>query len=358
MSLTFYPRWRSTLAVARRSGMTGPTALALSTLPGRLAWVAYLRRRVPAQALRVRRASAGEPAVTFAAPGGPYRGAVAVVAGPGELEPLAELVASIRAYEGEDIKIVVADDATGEYPDALVRERLRGVDFVRARIPGGNASCSFRTQQLAFLHIIAHYDVPVVLKLDPDALVIDAGSFDQAHAAFTADPSLGILGTTDRDATGAPTDYRFTSWIFHPELRWSGRMRRLLSLARARVGRLSWAQGGAYFLAGAALRAAQRERLLPFRQPAWSLLTEDAVTALVIQAAGFSVGSFGAPGQTIASATTALPIEPEEAVSGGFKVVHSVRGTPSGLDERAVRAFFAARRPVSPRSTPPAADVT
>jgi hypothetical protein len=273
-----------------------------------------------------------------------FRGAVLVVAGPDEHEALAELIESIRHYEGADIKIVVADDATGQYPDELVRRCFAGVDFVRARVPGGNASCSFRTQQLGFLHLLDHYDVPVILKLDPDSLVIGSGAFELAGARFEADLRLGVLGTTDRNASGATTDYRFSVWMAHTEFRWSRRWRRLARRARARVTPLRFAQGGAYFVAHRALEAARKQGVLPFRQPGWSLLTEDLTTDMVIQAAGFRVGSFGAPGDPVASDTTTLPIEPHEALANGVKVVHSVRGTPSGASEVEIRRFFAAAR--------------
>jgi hypothetical protein len=346
--VTFYPRWRSTVSLARSCGITGSAGVLLSTLPGRLAWVAYLRRRVPGRALRVRLLSRREPLRTISGPHGrgrpEVRGAAVVVAGPCEQASLTELIESIRHHEGDDIKIVVADDATGEYPDALVRLRFPGVDFVRARIPGGNASCSFRTQQLAFLHLLEHYDTPVILKVDPDALMIGRDAFASARARFEKDPALGVLGTTHRDASGAETDYRFSTWMLHPELRWSRRLRSLLAAAQRGVGTVDFAQGGAYFISTAALRSARDRGLLPFAQPAWSLLTEDVITDLVIQAAGFRVGSFGAPGEPIASNTRALPLEPQQAAERGFKIVHSVRASPAGLSEQAVRAFFRERR--------------
>jgi hypothetical protein len=223
---------------------------------------------------------------------------------------------------------------------------------VRARIPGGNASCSFRTQQLGLLHLIDHYDVPAILKLDPDSLVIGAGAFELASARFAADPQLGVLGTTDRDASGAATDYRFSMWMAHTELRWSRRWRRLARRARKHASPLSFAQGGAYFMAPRAVSAAREQGVLPFRQPAWSLLTEDLTTDLVMQAAGFRVASFGAPGDPIASDTRALPLEPVEALEGGFKVVHSVRSTPAGMPESEVRAFFEAARARARESAP------
>jgi hypothetical protein len=362
VSVKFYPRSASTIALARRSGMGGPAGVVLSTMPGRLAWAGYLRRRVPAQTARLHLSAWRErrPAAwTTISPTSEraFRGAALVVVGPGERNQLLELIESIRHYEGSAIKVVVADDATGEYPDSLVASLFPEVDFVRARVPGGNASCSFRTQQLGFLHLLAHYDVPAILKVDPDSLVIGSGAFELARARFDADPTLGELGTTEVDASGARTDYGFSSWVAHEELRWSARWRRLYRLASMRVGELQFAQGGAYFLAPRALAAARTQRLLPFRQPSWSLLTEDFTTGLVVQAAGFRVGSFGAPGDAIASNTRILPLEPAAALEQGVKVIHSVRGTPSGRTETEVREFFRCQRAESAAGPPrPAPD--
>ncbi len=273
----------------------------------------------------------------MAASGRSFRGAVVAVAGPGEHHQLAELIDSVRCYEGDDIKVVVADDATGEYPEDLVKRSFPSADFVRARVPGGHASCSFRTEQLAFLHLLEHYDAPVVLKLDPDALLIAPGAFSLARARFDEEPSLGVLGRTD-------TDYSFSRWVAHTEVRWSSRLRRLACSARQRRRHLVFAQGGAYFIARRALEAARSQRLIPFRQPGWSLLTEDVMMELIIQAAGFGVGQFGLPIGPIASEPGALPFEPADALALGAKVVHSVRSTPGGASEEEVRSFFRAAR--------------
>jgi hypothetical protein len=80
---------------------------------------------------------------------------------------------------------------------------------------------------------------------------------------------------------------------------------------------------------------------------------DDVLIGLIVQAAGYRVGSFGAPGEPVASGFGWIPIEPEAAVAGGFKVVHSVRSSPSGRSEQEIRAFFRGRRE-EPRSSAPA----
>jgi hypothetical protein len=340
----FHQPLEPTVSVAVRSGVGGPRGLILSTLPARIVWAAYLRRRVPGRlaAARLRRPErVGRSSETVVSgERRSWRGGVLVAVAPGERAGLDELIDSVRRHEGDDIKIVVADDLTGEYPDRLVALDYPGIDFVRPSIPSGSSYCAFRTLRAGYLHFARTYRLDAILKVDPDSLLIGAGAFDEAIARFAADPGLGLLGTTERNAAGGVTDYRWAGWMAHPELRWSRRFRRLVAVARHGVGELEFAQAGAYFVSGAAVRAALEGGVLTYRQPQWSLQVDDVIMGLIVQAAGFRVASFGAPGDPIASDNLSLPLEPAELVERGFKVIHSVRSSPSGLPEDAIRSYF------------------
>lgn len=344
-----------TTLVARRNGLGGRKALIGSLLPVRLLWISLLRRRVPAQAVRNAIASLRDrrrpgTAVIQAGVGKRFRAAVLINVAPGEVDQLAETIESVRHYEGDEIKIVVVDDATGDYTRALISDRFPGVDFVQARVPAGSSFCVYHTQHLGFGHILGRYDVPMIMKIDPDSLMIDSGIFAQAAERFAADAELGQLGTTAVNAAGSDTDYRYSTWLAHTELRWSPRFRRLVASAKAAVNPLRFAQAGAYILRPEALRRAHAIGVLPYRQPWWSMQHDDVLIGLFVQAAGYRVGSFGAPGEPIASGFGWIPIEPEEAVAGGFKVVHSVRSSPSGRPEDEIRRYFAERRRTAVRA--------
>jgi hypothetical protein len=344
----FHRPTQTTISVARESGILGPRSVILSTLPARVAWAAYLRRRVPRRIVEARlRPAPSGGRTSHAVISGErtsFRGGVLVAVAPGERRGLDDLIESVRRYEGEDIKIVVADDLTGEYPDRLVQLDYPGIDFVRPAIPSGSSYCAFRTLQAGYLHFARTYEVGAILKVDPDSLLIGAGAFDRAIERFGSDASVGLLGTTEVDATGRPTDYRWAGWMAHPELRWSRRFRRLVDAARGGVWELEFAQAGAYFVSGAAVRAADERGFLAYRQPQWSLQVDDVIMDLVVQAAGFRVASFGAPGEPIASDNLCLPLEPAELLEAGFKVVHSVRSSPAGMSEEDIRAYFHAAR--------------
>lgn len=338
--------WRPSIAVARENAMGNGAGLLLSTLPGRLAWAAYLRRRVPGRVLGARLAelSTGHRTsrlvVSNRREG--YRAGLLVGVAPGERAALAELIASVRHYEGDDVKVVVADDLTGEYPDRLVAEEFSGVDFVRPTVAAGAGVCPFHTLQPALVHLVQHYRVPAVLKCDPDSLVIGAGAFDRAIERFGSEPDLGILGRTVFDPSD-PVDARWAAWMAHPEHRWSRSFRRLVRAATDAAPRLDFAQGGACFFSGPAVRRAIDSGWIPYRQPQWSLQGQDVLIGLIIQAAGFRVEPFGLD-SPIATDTDRLPAEPEELLERGAAIVHSVRSSPGGLDEGAIRAVFRAAR--------------
>lgn len=317
----------------------------LSTLPARLAWAAYLRRRVPARVLNARLAARNPgrrfSRVVVSNARSSYRACLLVGVAPGERTGLVDLIDSLRRCEGDDIKVVVADDLTGEYPDRVVQREFPGIDFVRPAIPAGTGLCPFHTLQPALIHVVQRYRPSAVLKCDPDTVVIGSGAFDRAIERFRAEPMLGMLGRTVFDAH--PVDPRWVIWMAHPELRWNRSFRRLVRAAATAVPRLDFAQGGAHFISSRAVASALERGLLPYRQPQWSLQGADVLTGLVIQAAGFTVETFG-PHSPIATDTDRLPLEPTDLLEQGAKVVHSVRASPSGMGEQAIRALFAAAR--------------
>jgi len=63
-----------------------------------------------------------------------------------------------------------------------------------------------------------------------------------------------------------------------------------------------------------------------------------------VHACGFCLGSFGAPGEPIASASKFLPLGKEEVARLGKLGIHSTRRGVGGEEERELRAYFRARR--------------
>jgi hypothetical protein len=122
--------------------------------------------------------------------------------------------------------------------------------------------------------------------------------------------------------------------------RWSPSVRRLVE--RARAGRFTGAKvhGGVYLASRRALDRAEAEGLLDWRPPWWSMLGEDACISLVIGAAGFGLGSFGAPDEPTASANGFLPLDKHEVLRQRKLAIHSVRRGLHGENENELRTFF------------------
>ena len=304
--------------------------LVKGTLAGKV--VAALRRRP----LRAARAAPGPAPASR----GRFRVVYVVLVGPGELESLSDLIESIEAWEGDAAKVLVVEDATPDvrWPD--VRARFPGVDVIRARRPTGGPPRLSPPIALAYRTALERYAFDVVCKLDTDALVTGAGLGDRAAERFAAEPRLGMLGTLDVRADGVPEDYTYDAWVLAHERRWSRTVRERLDRARAGAYDGRKVHGGVYVLSRRALEAMD----LDADPPWWSQIGEDLWFSLAVCAAGFQLGSWGAPGEPTASASKWLPVPLAEVRARGLLAVHSVRRGADGESEAHVRAALRAQR--------------
>lgn len=281
-----------------------------------------------------------------------YRAVFLVLAGPGEGQRVADLVSSIHHYEGADVKILIVDDATEDCRAGVLQARFPDVDVLRTSWPIGGIHRQFPQMARATRELLRRYDFRVLAKLDTDALVTGPGLTRGAEAVFASDPRIGLLGTTVTAADGSPRrQFQFDAWMIAHSRRWSRRVRRLFdSAAAGRQGPFVRVQGGVYLVSRAALDMAAERGLLRWRQPWWSRLPEDTILSAVVEAAGFSLGSWGGPREPIASGYKLLPLPLEDIVEQRRLAVHTVRRGFHGEPEVVVRVFFEARRrsPVSP----------
>jgi hypothetical protein len=268
-----------------------------------------------------------------------------VLSGPGELAAVGELAESVAAWEGTAAKLLVVEDATPDVRWPQVRARHPDVDVLRLRWPSGGPPSQSRAVNLGLRAALARYDFDVLCKLDTDALVTGAGLGAAAAQRFAADPGIGQLGTVGMRADGVPEDYSYDAWLLAHERRWSRTVRDRLARAQAGGYAGEKAHGGVYVLSRAALEAIAAAGDLRSNPPWWSLMPEDLWMSLAVYAAGFRLGSWGAPGEPIASASKWLPVPLAEIGSRGLLAVHSVRRGAGGESEAEVRAAMAAQRP-------------
>ena len=318
------------------------------TLGAKAVLALWRKRRVPARAVTSARLARGDlRSRTPLPPEDPrrrFRAVYVVPVGPGERDALEDTIASIRSFEGDAIKIVVADDGTPDSRRALVRRDHPDVSVVRAVWPTGGPPRQSHFLTGVYAWALERYAFDVLVKIDADALVTGAGLTERAAAAFAADPALGMLGTTGVRADGTAEDYSYDAWVLAHERRWSAAVRRFEDAARAGGYDGPKVHGGIYLVSRRALDAAWSQGWLAWRPPWWTLLNEDTVVSMIVSAAGFRLGSWGAPGEPTASGQGFLPIEKEDVVRLEKLAIHSVRRGRRGETEPDLREYFRAAR--------------
>jgi hypothetical protein len=323
-------------------GASRARLLVKGTLAGKAAAALRRRRRARLTAAAARRAARADGPAP--ASRGRFRIVYLVLCGPGELEPLSDLIESIRVWEGDAAKVLVVEDATSDVRWPAVRERHPMVDVVRATWPTGGPPRLSPPIARGFATALERFDFDVLCKLDTDALVTGPGLGERAAERFAADPRLGMLGTLGMRADGVPEDYSYDAWVLAHERRWSRTV--CDRLARARAGTYDGRKvhGGVYVLGRRALEAVAAAGDLDRDPPWWSQIGEDLWFSLAVCAAGFELGSWGAPGEPTASASKWLPVPIASVRERGLLAVHSVRRGADGESEETVRAALRAQR--------------
>jgi hypothetical protein len=327
-------------------GVDRTRLLVKGTLAGKAAAALRRQRRAPLVALRSWRAARrdGPPPATERH----VRVVYLILCGPGELEPLSDTLESIGAYEGDAAQALVVEDATPDVRWPHVRARHpTGVDVVRMPWPTAGPPRQSSALNLGLRTALARYRFDVLCKLDTDAVVTGAGLGDAAAQRFAEDPGLGMLGTVDMRADGVPEDHSYDAWLLWHERRWSRTVRDRVARARAGTYDGRKAHGGVYVVSRAALEAVAAAGDLHRTPPWWTQIPEDTWMSLALCAAGFRIGSWGAPGEPTASASNWLPVPLDEIAARRLLAVHSVRRGAGGEPEAEVRAALRAQRPSS-----------
>jgi hypothetical protein len=325
-------------------GVSRGRLLVKSTLAGRVAAALARHRRVPlnaAAAWRLARRDGPAPVPTERRR---YRAVYVVPCGPGELEAVADTVASVRAWEGDDAKVIVVEDATTDVRWPLILARRPEVDVVRAPWPTGGPPRLSPVISRGFAAALDRYDCQVVIKLDTDALVTGPGLGERAAALFAADPRAGLIGSIGTRSDGMPEDYSYDAWVLEHERLWSRRVRDLVARAHAAAYDGRKIHGGVYAVSRAALEAVRAAGDLDRNPPWWTQIGEDLWLALAVCAAGFEQRSWGAPGEPMAVASKHLPVPVAEVPTRGLLAVHSVRRGADGESEAHIRAALRAQR--------------
>jgi hypothetical protein len=320
-------------------GASRARLLVKGTLAGKVAAALRRQRRAPLVAWRSRRLAREDGPAPVSS--GRFRIVYVVLSGPGERAALGDLIDSVRVWD-DDAKVLVVEDAT---PDVRWPQLPADVDVIRARWPTGGPPRLSPPLARGFAAALERFEFDVLCKLDTDALVTGPRLGATAAAAFAHDPGLGMLGTFGMRADGVPEDYTYDAWVLAHERRWSRTVRDRLARARAGTYDGRKVHDGVYVVARRALEAVAANGDLDRNPPWWSQIGEDLWLSLAVCAAGFRLGSWGAPGEPTASASKWLPVPVGEVGARGLLAVHSVRRGADGESEAEVRAALAAQRP-------------
>lgn len=297
--------------------------------------------------------------------------AVLMAVGPGdqEVRRADDVINSVLHHEPSVEVVLLVDDAPGER--SLMAELGSGRPIAVIENPrGGRGEGLWGGLAAGMLagYGWLHREVgpEVVLKLDTDALVI--APFADRLAEILSDPTVGMAGTFSMHCDGRP----------RPLDRWDFRVRRRrfvvrpfrdanLATGRLRLRHSLWGDsatlrrriaaarrhgyqygehclGGAYAVPGRFLDR-MGERGWYDDWSAWISfdIGEDVCIGVYVHAVGLRLADANGPGQPFGVEYQTLPGPPSELLEAGYSVVHSVKDQ-AGLEESAIRAFFAARR--------------
>jgi hypothetical protein len=193
------------------------------TLAGNAASALWRSRRAPLRAVRSALAARRDRDRRDDTPAAPprFRAAYVVLAGPGDRDGLFDLLDSIQAFEEDDVKVVVVDDASVDCRERVVRARFPAVDVVRRVWPSSGPPANYPPLAAGIRHALANYEFDCLVKLDTDALVTGSAPSRAALELFGSNPRIGMAGTLGLRADGVPEAYDYDVWTLRHTERWS-----------------------------------------------------------------------------------------------------------------------------------------
>jgi hypothetical protein len=268
------------------------------------------------------------------------------------MDYLLDTIESVRFWTGPRRAIVVIDDSGNRSFSELGRQdpalAVVATDRVMGKFWGMHASLS-----LAYRYALEHYQFPVLLRLDDDALVIGPRPELDAARFFAAHRDAAFASAHDFDSDGTPQAREYPRQVLLGEMRWRSfwraprrarRYRRLVAQAAAHGYQLGeFCFGGACFASYAALSRLRDADMLPVHDLAGTRLEEDHIFALLAMSLGLGLGDFAGDGDPMGVSWLTLPMSPQDLLDRGRKVIHSVRGW-ADMNQDMIRTFFRAHR--------------
>lgn len=277
---------------------------------------------------------------------------IVVVVPVGPSTDAVDTIESILFYM-DSAHILAIDDSKKEsarrYLDSVDPERLTVLDSKsKGGFTGGLWTSMARTYKYAF----EHFEFKVLLKMDTDALIIAAGSEDEATKAFEQNPTIGMLGSYKVDCNGDPRDFKPAVDGVMKEYSPRG----LVDMKRYMLVR-KWVKlaeqhgyhigdhilGGACFISHACIKAMAEGGFLDTTALVSSAMPEDFIWSLLTVTCGYELGDFATGDLPMGVRWRGLPDSPENLLKRNKKIIHSIRFWKD-MNEESIRTFFAEQR--------------
>jgi len=295
---------------------------------------------------------------------------VAVGPDPKELDRVADLIESVRAYEGDPCHFVMVDDGQSDHalaqhfsvPDnwtpISVPHPRRQFPERAAKAQRGKGICASILQGLSWIGKNAP-EARFTLKMDTDALVI--GPFVEKLAGIIEKrPNVGMIGAYNRTPSGTERDISKNARTVESLYRPPTLMRRLRNAFSsdefATISRHIGAAvrngyrfgehclGGAYAVSRELLSRMNRDHYLD--DPSLWLpidCPEDVMVGIYTKAVGCDYLGYVGTNEVFGVRHKGLDDTPQRLVERGYSVIHAVKNDPTfGEDE--IRLFFQTRR--------------
>lgn len=349
---------------------------------GRIAAMAYRRRKLPLQVLRAPGGlRAPQPRVPAPAERQRVRAVVWIPAGPGALPGLLAAWESVAASSPGEVALLVTDDWSPDAYRAAIEAEVPGAVVVRPRVPSGGPPRLWPVTALAVATALAHFDFDLLIKFDTDAIAVGPGwvggiaaAIERAQAAapavgpedagtiaerVDAAVPIGLAGSfIDRPDGAVETDRAYHRAVL------KGEAPRDPAIAdwSARAAAAGWpagsiVQGGCLVMTRAFCEALVAEGTLTYRPRLRTIFSEDLLLTVLAYALGFRAASLGGPAGPLAIANKHLPLPLSELLDPASRwlVAHSTKVGLDGEPEAAIRGAVRAAAAGWPPDRPPRA---
>lgn len=271
----------------------------------------------------------------------------------GPRDDVLDTLESVLSYTDRSRVILVIDDTTSLGTSYhRIRDLSTDVEIIKAPNSPGTQGGLWVKVAAGYRWVLNRCDPRIILRLDADALMLGSGIETAAEEFFSLMPKIGILGSYRLMSDGAVRDFSPAArqlrsetgvrGLLHPR-RWS-MLRHYVRLAE-RHGYVygEHALGGAYIHSYSAATQIYENGWFGLSRLASSKLGEDHIMGLLTTAAGYKIADFGGPGHPMALKWRGLPASPDDLLSDGKLITHSVRSW-NDLGERQIREIFVRAR--------------